>query len=162
MNNMFMDDDGVHDMSLDYDFDIVTEEDGQHRAFFRSARTVEALQGADKVVREYFEASGFGFDTHNSGAGPGFYPAKDEKYRVAVIEKLGSNLTAFGISGANMNGFDLEAFLTHLTEAEPIEMRHSAFSSYGAPGGGERDDGWLCRPSETHECTDRRAAFASI
>ena len=131
---MFKDHDGVQHMSLDYDFDIVTYEDGTREALFRSSKAVEALKGADPVVREYFEASGFGFDTHNSGAGPGFYPSTDEAARVAVIEMLGAHMADFELAGANFNGFDLEAFLTHLTEAEPIEMSHKAFS-FGLPVG---------------------------
>lgn len=119
-------------MSLTYDFDIVTSEDGTQIAMFRSADTAAALQGADQTVRDYFAASGFGFDTHNSGAGPGFYPEDDEIERVALIERLSENLWRIDVETADMNGFDFAAFMGHLAEAEPIEMQRSAFK-FGLP-----------------------------
>ena len=118
-------------MPLAYDFDIVTREDGAQTAYFRSPETVAALVGADRSVRDYFAASGFGFDTHNSGAGPGFYPEEDEAARVVLIERLGANLWRLDDS-AEMNGFDVEAFMTELAEAEPIEMQRNAFR-FGLP-----------------------------
>ena len=119
-------------MSLEYDFDIVVSEDGTQLAMFRSADTANALRGADPAVRDYFAASGFGFETHNSGAGPGFYPAEDEVLRVALIERLSDNLWRVDVTKAEMNGFDFAAFMAHLTEAEPIEMQRAAFK-FGLP-----------------------------
>ncbi len=119
-------------MSLDYDFDIVANEDGTQIALFRSAETAAALKGADQSVRGYFAASGFGFETHNSGAGPGFYPAEDEVSRVALIERLSDNLWRLDVAKANMNGFDFAVFMTNLAEAEPIEMQRNAFN-FGLP-----------------------------
>ena len=127
-----MENNGVLAMALAYDFDIVSSEDGYQFALFRSPETVAALRGADRSVRDYFASSGFGFDTHNSGAGPGFYPAEDEKARVALIERLSANLWRLDVAKANMNGFDFETFMSELSQAEPIEMQRNAFR-FGLP-----------------------------
>ena len=115
-------------MALVYDFDIRTEKDGKLTAHFREPATVAAIKGADPVVRAYFEAAGFTMTTHESGAGSGRYPAGDEAGRITVIERLGDSLWHHDISGAEMNGFDFGAFMAHLSEAEPVEIRHAAFS----------------------------------
>ncbi len=119
-------------MSLAYDFDIVTREDDSKVALFRDPRVVEALKGADTKVRACFEASGFGFETHDSGAGRGRYLAGEEADRIEVIERLGDNLWTLDIAGANLNGFDFGAFMAQLSEAEPVEIKHAAFS-FGLP-----------------------------
>lgn len=130
-------------MSLSYDFDIhwmfpkelysdpklgafaeetgiATEARGNYLALFRHGDTARALLGADDEVRAYFEASGFGFNTYDSGAPSGCYPIGDELAHVDVIERLTENLAEFDLSGRDMNGFDFEAFLEHVVTAEPI------------------------------------------
>lgn len=115
-------------MSLAYDFDIVQSDAGKYIALFREPETAAALKGADFAVRSYFKESGFGFLTHDSGAGRGRYPLGDEEARIAVIRRLGDTMWRFDLTGADMNGFDFGDFLAHLSEAEPVDMRHSAFS----------------------------------
>ncbi len=48
-------------------------------ALFRDPRTVAALRGADAAVRGWLEKSGFGFETHDSGAGAGRYSTAPDR-----------------------------------------------------------------------------------
>jgi hypothetical protein len=89
-------------------------------ALFRDPRTVEALRGADEKVRGWLEKSGFGFDTHDSRAGAGRYPATDEAARLDVIERLSRSMKGAGIKDANFNGFHLPTFLKAMVEAKPV------------------------------------------
>ncbi len=125
-------------MSLCYDFDIhwLLPEDslaqmmseagfqvsaGEHfTAQFRDSRTVAILKGADPKVRAWLEHSGFGFNTYDSGAGKGRYPAKDEAARLDVIERLSDSMKDAGLKGANFNGFHLPSFLKAVLEAKPV------------------------------------------
>ncbi len=125
-------------MSLCYDFDIhwLLPEDslaqlmseagfqvspGVHYvAHFRDPRTVAVLKGADPKVRSWLEHSGFGFNTYDSGAGKGRYPAKDEMARLDVIERLSDSMKDAGLKGANFNGFHLPSFLKAVLDAKPV------------------------------------------
>lgn len=114
-------------MALRYDFDIVRHDDGAVTAHFRDPRTVAAISGADDVVRDYFEASGFRETLHDSGAGHDFYPARHESCRIDVIERLGDNLWNYDVAEADLNGFCFDSFMSHLGKARPVDMLHDAF-----------------------------------
>lgn len=92
---------------------------GHYVALFRDPATAAALRGASESVRHFFENSGFGFDTFDSGASAGRYPAEDEPAHVDVIERLSENLAEFSPADRAMNGFDFGAFLDHVMSAEP-------------------------------------------
>ncbi|WP_316646934.1 hypothetical protein [Ovoidimarina sediminis] len=94
---------------------------GNYRALFRDMATVEALRGADDEVRAYFEASGFGLNVYDSGAGPGRFPAEDEPAVNDVASRLAENIKKFDLKGKNFNGFDMGAFCVHLAEMKPLK-----------------------------------------
>jgi hypothetical protein len=91
-------------------------------ALFRDPATAEALAGADPQVLAFFEQSGFGLNSYDSGAPDGCFPAEDLRARNDVTERLTANLSQFDLFGKNTNGFDFTAFLTYEMTAEPIEM----------------------------------------
>ncbi|NEX47375.1 hypothetical protein [Pseudotabrizicola algicola] len=137
-------------MALAYDFDIfevipdagtsdpeldgfltaagfVSKTEAATVALFRDPRTAEALRRAPPALREYFVASGFGFNTYDSGAPAGRYPAKDEAARLAVIFRLTENASRHALprpDDAPEGGevFRLGAFLAELDRAQPIDM----------------------------------------
>lgn len=94
-------------------------------ALFRDPRTVEALRGAAPEIRAWMESAGFGFNTFDSGVGPGLYPAKDEAARNDVIQRLSENLDPEALRGKSMNGFDFNAFLEAVMSAKPVEEKVS-------------------------------------
>lgn len=131
-------------MALTYDFDIhrlipteVTQDPkiagfldeigfngearGNHVALFRNPATAEALLGADEEVQAFFKASGFGFVTYDSGAGPGRFPAEDEAAVNDVAQRLAANVQKFDLRGKDFNGFDMGAFCVHLGEMKPVK-----------------------------------------
>lgn len=124
-------------MALTYDFDMVAVRpeglpDGfgdleatglaaERVAMFRDPKTVAALQSADPAVRDFFTRSGFALKPHNSGAPPGHYAASDEGARVALIQRLSTNLSAHDLRGANWGGFDFPDFMAALNAAEPVD-----------------------------------------
>ncbi|MFN4130758.1 MAG: hypothetical protein ACK4GC_13235 [Paracoccaceae bacterium] len=96
-------------------------------ALFRDLRTAEALRRAPPALRAYFVASGFGFNTYDSGAPAGRYPAKDEAARLALIYRLTENARRHALprpDDAPEGGdvFRLGAFLAELDRSEPINM----------------------------------------
>jgi len=102
-------------------------------ALFRDPRTAEALRRAPSALRDYFVASGFGFNTYQSGAPAGRYPAKDEAARLAIILRLTENVSCHALprlDDAPEGGdvFRLGAFLAELDHAQPIEMVHVVVS----------------------------------
>ena len=115
-------------MALTYDFDIcpvskstpgTTSAIPQHVALFRDPVTATALSGADFEVRNCFAESGFRFETHDSHAGPGRYPADDAEARQAVVQRLIDNLESLP-GGLNWNGFDINAFALAALAAKPV------------------------------------------
>lgn len=124
-------------MALKYDFDMVpvtpeglpdrfgdlsaTGLDAHKTAMFRDPQTVAALGRADAAVQAFFVESGFAMQTYDSGAPSGRFPMRDEDARVSVIEKLSANLATHDLKGADWGGFDFQAFMQALSEAEPIE-----------------------------------------
>lgn len=110
---------------------FVSQADGATVALFRDPRTAEALRRAPPALRDYFVASGFGFNTYDSGAPPGFYPAKDESARLAIILRLTENasrhaLQRFDDAPEGGEVFRLGAFLSELDRAQPIDMAPAA------------------------------------
>ena len=98
-----------------------TQARGNHVALFRDPATAEALLGADEEVQAFFKASGFGFVTYDSGAGPGRFPAEDEAAVNDVAQRLAANVQKFDLKGKDFNGFDMGAFCVHLGEMKPVQ-----------------------------------------
>ena len=130
-------------MKLDYDFDIqfvfpremlgdleaqeVLHAFGMSRAMrdnfvalFRSQATVDAILGADPVLKDMLKASGFDFTTYDSGAGEGFIPAEEEPYYKDVIQRLPESMDGFDLEHADLNGFDFGAFLLTCARAKAL------------------------------------------
>ena len=95
---------------------------GNYVALFRDPATAEALRGASSEVQEFFKACGFGFNTYESGAPEGRFPASDEAAHTDVLTRMNENLQKFDLKGADMNGFSFTGFLDHVSSAQPIEM----------------------------------------
>ena len=119
-------------MPITYDFDMfsvlpkgIEPRPGEQRALFRDPAAVAALQGASNEVKSCLWDGGFGFNVHDSGAGPGRYPALDGPARAAVIERLMENLEKLP-EGADWNGFDIEAFAMAALTAKPMETAAAA------------------------------------
>ncbi len=124
-------------MALRYDFDMVTmTPEGLPDAFgdftasgvekvamFRDPQTVAALSRADAAVRTFFTDSGFALQHFDSGAPPDCYPMRDEDARIAIIDKLSSNMGVHDLKGADWGGFEFEAFMDALSRATPIEEK---------------------------------------
>ncbi|MFN3844764.1 MAG: hypothetical protein ACK4RZ_02945 [Paracoccaceae bacterium] len=136
-------------MTLAYDFDIldvIPEDDASDPqldvflkeigfkpntdpgsvALFRDPQTAEALRNASPALRNYFLASGFGFNTYQSGAPAGRYPAKDEAARMSIICRLTENAARFALSQPedgldNRDRFCLDDFLAELARSEPFD-----------------------------------------
>jgi len=108
-------------MALTYDFDIGGGAIAETRAMFRDPQTVDALNNADLAVQSLFTDSGFALKRYDSGAPPGRFPSRDEAARAQVIERLSANLSTHNLKGADWGGFDFQAFMRSLSEAEPIE-----------------------------------------
>ena len=129
-------------MSFKYDFDmfsVVPEEMKQEFqnafdelgmggktteqvALFRDPALAVALQNADDEVRQLFLNAGFGLNVYDSGAPDGCYLAKDEAGRSACISRFAQSIVnERDVLSRNWNGFDIEAFLDHVTQARPIE-----------------------------------------
>lgn len=134
-------------MALGYDFDIFEvipqsnapdsrldgllaaagfspQDDSATVALFRDPATAEALRRAPKPLRDYFEASGFGYNTFSSGAPSGRYPAKDEAARLAIILRLTENAARHALpplEPASGTAFSLADFLAALDRAQPID-----------------------------------------
>ena len=120
-------------MALTYDFDMCpvgksipgsTSAILQQVALFRDPVTAEVLKGADVEVRNCFAESGFGFETHDSHAGPGRYSAEDADARQAVVHRLIDNLEALP-DGLDWNGFDINAFAMAALAAKPVASAQS-------------------------------------
>lgn len=132
-------------MALKYDYDIrwvlpgevfdgsasklaLTHTDGseptarKYIALFRDPATVKALIGADPEVRAYFEASGFGLTSYDSGAPAGYFPTEDLAARNDVTERLTENLAKFDLTGKATNGISLADFLAYEVSAQPIDI----------------------------------------
>ena len=95
-------------------------------ALFRDQKTVDALNGASPVVKDFFKASGFGFSTHSSGAPDGFYPAENEAAHLEVLQRLSENMKRFKVKDENTNGFFFPDFLAHIVAAKPLDQRPKA------------------------------------
>ncbi len=124
-------------MALRYDFDMVamtpeglpdqfgdlalTGVGAEKVAMFRDPNTVAALHKADPAVRTYFTESGFALAQFDSGAPAGRFPSRDEDARIAVIDRLTANLETHDLADAAWGGFDFDAFMDALSEAEPVE-----------------------------------------
>lgn len=124
-------------MALRYDFDMVTmtpeglpDQFGdlaltgvgaEKVAMFRHPDTVAALKQADAAVRTYFTESGFALEQFDSGAPAGRFPRRDEDARIAVIDRLTANLETHDLSQVAWGGFDFDAFMDALSEAEPVD-----------------------------------------
>ncbi len=91
-------------------------------ALFRDQKTVDALNGASPVVREFFKASGFGFSTHDSGAPDGFYPQENETAYLDVLRRVSENMKVFNLKNEDTNGFFFPDFLAHIVAAKPVDM----------------------------------------
>ena len=124
-------------MALRYDFDMVamtpeglpnqfgdlalTGVDTERVAMFRDPDTVAALRQADAAVQAYFTDSGFALKQFDSGAPPGRFPQRDEDARITVIDRLTANLETHDLAEAAWGGFDFDAFMDALSEAQPVE-----------------------------------------
>ena len=124
-------------MALRYDFDMVAvtpeglpENFGDLAgtgavagkvAMFRDPETVAVLKQADAAVRAFFTESGFALQHFDSGAPAGRYPMRDEDARIEVIDRLSVNLNTHDLADAVWGGFDFDAFMDALSEAEPVE-----------------------------------------
>ncbi|MEJ8562656.1 hypothetical protein QTO30_16460 [Yoonia sp. GPGPB17] len=124
-------------MALRYDFDMVavtpeglpdqfgdlalTGITAEKVAMFRDPDTVAALKSADTAVRTYFMDSGFALAQFDSGAPAGHFAMRDEDARIAVIDRLTSNLETHDLANAAWGGFDFDAFMDALATAEPVE-----------------------------------------
>ena len=124
-------------MALTYDFDMCrvgnpipgsTSAIPQHVALFRDPVTAEVLRGASVEVRNCFAESGFGFETHDSQAGPGRYPPDDAKARQAVVQRLIGNLESLP-EGLDWNGFDINAFAMAALAARPASAPENLSST---------------------------------
>ena len=91
-------------------------------ALFRDQRTVDALNGASPVVREFFKASGFGFSTYDTGAPDGYYPHENETAYLDILNRVSENLKVFNLKDENTNGFFFPDFLAHIVAAKPLDM----------------------------------------
>lgn len=133
---------------------------GNYMALFRDPRTAEALKGADDEVRSFFEESGFGWGTYDSGAGPGRFPRKDESAITDVTDRLSQNVGGFDLAGKNWNGFNMAEFLNHIVTMEPVDMAGApppqAPPTQGRGGGG--GDTPLDRVRRKHEAASQAAA----
>ena len=92
-------------------------------ALFRDPETVNALRGASENVKAYFQASGFGLNVYDSGAGPGRFPAEDETQRNNIVHRLTENLPNFDLQGEDLNGFSFADFIGAIAEAQPVSMQ---------------------------------------
>ena len=124
-------------MALRYDFDMVamtpeglpdqfgnlamTGVAAEKVAMFRDPKTVDALLAADVAVRTYFTDSGFALKQFDSGAPAGRFPMRDEDARIAVIDRLTANLETHELADVAWGGFDFDAFMDALSDAEPVE-----------------------------------------
>ena len=97
----------------------------QQRGLWRDAAGVEALHGADPVIKELFTDAGFGINQYFSGAPEGRYLEMDRPAREALedrfLDALAERLDDGSLDGANWNGFVLEDFLEYLETATPID-----------------------------------------
>lgn len=137
-------------MSFKYDFDmfsVVPEEmkqefdnafdelgmGGQSKeqvALFRDPALAVALRNADDEVRQVFLNSGFGLNVYDSGAPEGRYLARDEIGRSECVNRLAQNIVHDrSVLSHNWNGFDIEDFLDHVTNARPIEAEEVQVSA---------------------------------
>lgn len=102
----------------------------QQTALWRDPRIVEALQGADPVVKDLFIDAGFGINGYDSGAPFGRFFERDrvarEQRENDFLDALAEALDDGSLDGANWNGFELEAFLEYLETAEPIDEIEAA------------------------------------
>lgn len=124
-------------MALRYDFDMVaitpeglpnqfgdlalTGVAAEKVAMFRDPNTVAALNQADAAVRTYFTDSGFALTQFDSGAPTGRFPESDEDARIAVIDRLTTNLETHDLANAAWGEFDFDAFMDALASAQPVE-----------------------------------------
>jgi hypothetical protein len=107
---------------------------GTYVALFRDPAAVQALRGADPVVQDFFKACGFGFNTYDSGAPDGYFPADDLAARNDVTERLAANLSVYDLTGKSTNGFDFDAFVASEIAAQPIEMDAVEAAANPVPG----------------------------
>ncbi len=112
---------------------------GNKKALFRDQATVDAILAGPPALRDYLEASGFGFTTYDSGAPAGRYPAKDGPMIVHVVERLSQNRSDFDFAASRSveplpGGFNFGHFELHLATIKPIDMslvRKSALARDG-------------------------------
>ncbi len=110
---------------------------GGQTALFRDPVLAAVLSTADAAVKQIFLDSGFGFSACDSGAPDGRYPEQDEEARNACVRRLADNIAkADGLDHADWAGFDLDEFLTYLTEARPIDAADMQAAALSASGGG--------------------------
>ena len=111
---------------------------GNHMALFRDAATAAALKGASENVRTYFETSGFGFTTYDSGAGPSRFPARDSEAMTDIVARLKENYSKFDLKHEDWNGFSFKEFIAHIKTMKPVA---EASAKPSAPKGGKRVQG---------------------
>lgn len=127
----------TYTMALQYDFDMVaispeglpdkfgdlalTGVAADKVAMFRDPKTVAAIKQADVAVQTFLTESGFALQHFDSGAPPGRFPVQDEEARIALIERLSSNLHTHEVSEADWGQFDFSDFMDALSSAQPIE-----------------------------------------
>jgi len=103
----------------------VNEMTSHQKGLWRDTDVVEALLGADPVVKEMFTNAGFGINHYFSGAPEGRFFSRDtvarEQIEEAFLDALAEGLDDGRLDGANWNGFVLEDFLEYLELAEPID-----------------------------------------
>ncbi|WP_120501049.1 hypothetical protein [Roseovarius sp. EL26] len=91
-------------------------------ALFRDPALAVALQNADDEVRQLFLNAGFGLNIYDSGAPDDRYLAKDEERRTACINRFAQRvINERDVLSRNWNGFDIDAFLDHVSRASAIE-----------------------------------------
>jgi len=103
----------------------VNDMTSQQKGLWRDTDVVEALLGADQVVKDLFNKSGFGVNHYFSGAPEGRFFARETKARQqiedAFLAGLSDGLDNGSLQGTNWNGFVLEDFLEYIETARPID-----------------------------------------
>lgn len=103
----------------------VNEMTSEQKGLWRDTDVVEALLGADPVIKDLFINAGFGINHYFSGAPEGRFFSRDtqarEQIEDAFLDALSEGLDNGSLDGANWNGFVLEDFLEYLETARPID-----------------------------------------
>jgi hypothetical protein len=117
---------------------------GNKVPLFRSQATVDALRRAPEEIQNYMKDLGFGLNTFDSGAGPGFYPPEDDVLRLRLIGRSTEILPKYPNLGAlksqaKPGDFMLGEFLMAMTLAQPLDRSAApaaqSFSSLRTPQG---------------------------